>query len=59
MENKNVVRPAVSTYALQFQADKNVKKVTEKYAKRKPCKQAQTPDCLALSPHWVMVFKQK
>lgn len=59
MENKNVVRPAASTYALQSWADKNVKKLTVKYAKKKPCKQEQTPDYLALSPHCVMVFKQK
>lgn len=43
MENKNVVRPAASTYALQFEADKNVKKLTVKYARERHCKNRSQP----------------
>lgn len=48
-ENKNVVRPATSTYALQFEADRNVKKLTVRYAEKKTCKQQPTPGWLVLS----------
>lgn len=34
-----MARPAASTYALQFEADKNVKKLTLKYAKEKHSQQ--------------------
>lgn len=50
MENKNVARPDTSTYALQFEADRNVKKLTVRYANTKTCKQRPTRGWLVFSP---------
>lgn len=42
MENKNVVGPAGGNYGLQIQADKNVKKLTVKYANKIPVNKNKT-----------------
>lgn len=43
MENKNVVGPAGGNYGLRIQADKNVKKLTVKYANKSPVNKNKTP----------------
>lgn len=42
MENKNVVGPAGGNYGLRIQADKNVKKLTVKYANKIPVNKNKT-----------------
>jgi len=42
MENKNVVGPAGGNYGLRIQADKNVKKLTVKYANKIPVNENKT-----------------